>query len=104
MHDDRLAAGSDDAIDELLERALLRRPEARRRRARRLAARHALAAPARSPSTTPMRSLTVTGIETAARIAATQSATSLGRSIRQAPNAPECTRSLGQPQLRLISS
>ena len=27
-----------------------------------------------------------------------------GLSIRQAPKAPECTRSLGQPQLRLISS
>ena len=38
------------------------------------------------------------------RIALTQSATSCGSAIRQAPNAPFCTRSDGQPQLRLISS
>ena len=34
----------------------------------------------------------------------TQSATSDGSAIRHAPNAPRCTRSDGQPQLRLISS
>ncbi len=32
------------------------------------------------------------------------SATRAGSSIRQAPKAPACTRSLGQPQFRLISS
>ena len=51
-----------------------------------------------------MRIFTVTGTRTAARIAATQSATRSGSRIRQAPNAPLATRSLGQPQLRLISS
>jgi thymidine kinase len=38
------------------------------------------------------------------RMAYTQSATSVGSAIRQAPNAPRWTRSEGQPQLRLISS
>ena len=51
-----------------------------------------------------MRIFTVTGMRTAARIAATHSATSAGSCMRQAPNAPLATRSLGQPQLRLISS
>ena len=37
-------------------------------------------------------------------IAATHSATSRGRSIRTAPKQPDCTRSDGQPTLRLISS
>ena len=47
--------------------------------------------------------LTVKGIETASRIAATQAATSRGSAIRQAPNAPRCTRSTrAAPQLRLI--
>jgi hypothetical protein len=52
----------------------------------------------------PMRLFTVTGTSTAARIAAIQSRTSAGSAIRQAPNRPDCTRSLGQPTLRLISS
>ena len=52
----------------------------------------------------PMRIFTVTGTLTAARMAATHSATSSGSSIRQAPKEPLATRSLGQPQLRLISS
>ena len=52
----------------------------------------------------PMRHLTVTGIATAAFIAATQSPTSAGSAIRQAPKRPSCTRSDGQPTLRLISS
>jgi len=52
----------------------------------------------------PMRCFTVTGIGTASRIARTQRATSSGSAIRQAPKAPRCTRSLGQPMLRLISS
>ena len=37
-------------------------------------------------------------------MAATHSATRSGSAIRQAPKAPRCTRSLGQPQFRLISS
>ena len=52
----------------------------------------------------PMRHFTVTGIATAAFIAATQSPTSAGSAIRQAPKRPSCTRSDGQPMLRLISS
>ena len=52
----------------------------------------------------PSRCLTVTGIFTASRMARTQSATSSGSAIRQAPNAPRCTRSLGQPMFRLTSS
>ena len=40
----------------------------------------------------------------AADIAATQSATSSGSRIRQAPKRPSCTRSEGQPTLRLTSS
>ena len=40
----------------------------------------------------------------AAFIAATQSPTRPGSRIRQAPKRPLCTRSDGQPQLRLISS
>ena len=52
----------------------------------------------------PIRCFTVTGSATASRIAFTQSATSCGSAIRQAPNEPRCTRSLGQPQLRLISA
>ena len=52
----------------------------------------------------PMRHLTVTGTATRARIAATQRATSSGSAIRQAPKRPSCTRSDGQPTLRLISS
>jgi hypothetical protein len=52
----------------------------------------------------PMRCFTVTSIDTASRIALTQSATSCGSFIRQAPKAPRCTRSDGQPQFRLISS
>ena len=52
----------------------------------------------------PMRHLTVTGTETASVIAFTMSATRSGRSIRAAPKPPFCTRSEGQPQLRLISS
>ena len=52
----------------------------------------------------PMRHFTVTGIDTAAFMAATQSPTSAGSAIRQAPKRPSCTRSDGQPTLRLISS
>ena len=37
-------------------------------------------------------------------MAATQSATSMGSRIRQAPKRPDCTRSDGQPTFRLISS
>ena len=55
-------------------------------------------------SSMPMRHFTVTGIATAAFIAATQSPTSAGSAIRQAPKRPSCTRSDGQPTLRLISS
>ena len=55
-------------------------------------------------SSMPMRHLTVTGTDTRACIAATQRATSSGSAIRQAPKRPSCTRSDGQPTLRLISS
>ena len=55
-------------------------------------------------SSMPMRHLTVTGTRTRARMAATQRATSSGSAIRQAPKRPSCTRSDGQPTLRLISS
>ncbi len=57
-----------------------------------------------SLSSMPMRCLTVTGTLTSRRMAATPSATTSGVAIRQAPNEPFCTRSLGQPTLRLISS
>jgi hypothetical protein len=54
----------------------------------------------------PMRHLTVTATcdGTTAIIARTQSATTNGSAIRQAPNRPLWTRSLGQPTFRLISS
>ena len=56
-------------------------------------------------SSTPMRHLTVTGTGPAASIiAAAQSATSSGVRISAAPKQPDCTRSDGQPTLRLISS
>jgi hypothetical protein len=48
--------------------------------------------------------LTVTGTGTASRIARTQSADQRRLAIRHAPKLPVCTRSDGQPQLRLISS
>jgi hypothetical protein len=48
--------------------------------------------------------LTVTGTVATLFIAATQAATVSGSRIRQAPNVPDCTRSDGQPTLRLISS
>ena len=51
-----------------------------------------------------MRCLTVTGIETAARMAATPSATTSGRAMRHAPKLPFCTRSEGQPTLIFTSS
>ena len=57
-----------------------------------------------SRSSTPMRHFTVTSTATLARISAIQSATRSGLCIKTAPKAPDCTRSLGQPQLRLISS
>src|SRR5690606_2646016 len=57
-----------------------------------------------SSSSTPNRHLTVTGTGQASCMAATHSATSAGSRIRQAPNRPACTRSEGQPQLRLTSS
>ena len=47
---------------------------------------------------------TVTGSETAARMAATPSATRSGRAMRQAPNCPLWTRSLGHPTFRFTSS
>ncbi len=72
---------------------------------RRLDPRHEVdSASSGSCSSTPIRHLTVTGIETAAFIAATQSATTSGSRIRQAPNVPDCTRSEGQPTFMLISS
>ncbi len=40
----------------------------------------------------------------ASRIAATHSATRCGSCIRHAPKRPDCTRSEGQPTLRLISA
>ena len=43
-------------------------------------------------------------IETTSRIALMQSATRCAFPIRHAPNIPFCTRSDGQPTLRLISS
>ena len=52
----------------------------------------------------PMRCFTVTGRGLAAAMASTQRATWAGSAIRQAPNRPFCTFSLGQPTLRLISS
>jgi uncharacterized protein YyaL (SSP411 family) len=55
-------------------------------------------------SSTPMRHLTVTGMRTALRIASTQSATSVGSRMRQAPKAPRCTRCDGQPMFRFTSS
>ena len=58
-----------------------------------------------SCSSTPMRHFTVTGTGPAASIiAAAQSATSAGVRISAAPKQPDCTRSDGQPTLRLISS
>jgi hypothetical protein len=57
-----------------------------------------------SCSSIPMRHLTVTGMRTAATMAATQSPTNAGSAIRQAPKRPSCTRSDGQPTLRLTSS
>ena len=55
-------------------------------------------------SSTPIRHLTVAGMETASLIAAIQSATSPGSRIRHAPKRPDWTRSEGQPTFRLISS
>ena len=52
----------------------------------------------------PIRDLTVIGISTAFRMVRTIVATKPGSSIRQAPNRPDCTRSLGQPTLMLTSS
>ena len=57
-----------------------------------------------SRSSIPIRVLTVTGIETAPRMAATHSATRAGRAMRAAPKHPRCTRGLGQPTLRFTSS
>ena len=48
-----------------------------------------------------MRHFTVTGTETAARMAATHSAISAGSRMRQAPKRPDCTRSDGQPTYQL---
>jgi len=55
-------------------------------------------------SSMPMRHLTVTGTSVASRMARTHAATSAGSAIRQAPKRPDCTRSEGQPTLRLISA
>ena len=77
---------------------------ARRRRPRSTASVNVSSAASGSCSSMPMRHFTVTGIVTAAFIAATQSPTSAGSAIRQAPKRPSCTRSDGQPTLRLISS
>ena len=57
-----------------------------------------------SCSSMPIRVFTVTGMSTTSRIALTQSATSAGSPMRQAPKRPFCTRSEGQPTLRLTSS
>src|SRR5260364_378079 len=57
-----------------------------------------------SISSSPIRCLTVTGIDPASRIARTHSATRKGCAISAAPNTPRCTRAEGQPQFRLISS
>jgi hypothetical protein len=65
---------------------------------------NAVSACSGSWSSMPIRHFTVTGIATAAFMAATQSPTSAGSAIRQAPKRPSCTRSDGQPMLRLISS
>ena len=81
VHDQRIGAGKP--------------PPSRRRRA---------GPSSGSCSSMPMRHFTVTGIATAAFIAATQSPTSAGSAIRHAPKRPSCTRSEGQPTLRLISS
>jgi hypothetical protein len=51
-----------------------------------------------------MRHFTVTGTAAARRMAATPAATRAGSFIRQAPKLASCTRSDGQPQLRLTSS
>ena len=55
-------------------------------------------------SSMPMRHLTVTGSFTVPVMAATHSPTRAGSAIRQAPKRPSCTRSEGQPTLRLTSS
>jgi hypothetical protein len=52
----------------------------------------------------PIRHFTVTGMSEASRMARTQSATSDGSAIRQAPKRPDCTRSDGQPTLRFTSA
>src|SRR3569832_991793 len=52
----------------------------------------------------PIRHLTVTGLSVTSRMARTHSATSSGSAMRHAPKRPDCTRSDGQPTLRLISS
>ena len=57
-----------------------------------------------SISSMAMRDLTVTGIETASRMAPTSRATRSGSAIRQAPKRPDCTRLLGQPTFRFTSS
>ena len=82
---------------------MLRVTETRSGLARGIALRQALAAELRA-STTPMRSFTVTGTSPTARIGGHAFGHRRRLLIRQAPNAPECTRSLGQPQFRLISS
>ena len=56
-----------------------------------------------SRSSTPMRHLIETGIETASCIALKQSATTFFSFMRHAPKFPFCTRSDGQPQFKLTS-
>ena len=52
----------------------------------------------------PVLHFTVTGIFTESFIDLMQSATNFGLAMRQAPNSPDLTLSLGHPTLRLISS
>ena len=103
MHDDGVASRGHDSADEFLERRLFGGSEPRRRLARGFPARHALAADLRAIDHADTK---FHGHGNRHRVAhrGTHSATSDGFFMRQAPNAPECTRSLGQPQLRLISS
>jgi endonuclease/exonuclease/phosphatase (EEP) superfamily protein YafD len=83
MHDERRAASRGDAFDEVGQRGVLVL---------------LVDADAAFHGDFDARSAT------ASRIAATHSATSAGSRMRQAPKRPDCTRSDGQPTLRLISS
>ena len=78
MHPQRVDAGCDYRVGQRVER------------------------PSGSCSSTPSRHFTVTGMATAAH-GRDAFADQFGLRIRQAPNVPDCTRSDGQPTLRLIS-